>query len=192
MGAGGCSRSGGDPWAPRGQAPAALPVHSLHGDAELHRVLGLRHAGPHRQHEEVGAEDPQLGAAQLEQRVPAGRGRPSTTGRRPDDHRPRPRPSPAAQPRSHSPPAARRHGRGPARKRPRHGGAPALALCWSGGATRVVFVFLFIFFFWGGGLHLIGPWRGQPGLAVATRGCGARGALGTGQGAGIVAAKWRR
>lgn len=59
-----------------GHPAAALPVHSLHGDAELHRVLGLRHAGPHRQHEEVGAEDPQLGAAQLEQRVPARRGRP--------------------------------------------------------------------------------------------------------------------
>ena len=42
----------------------------LHGDPELHSVLGLGHAGPHQLDEEVGAEDPELGVAQLVQRVP--------------------------------------------------------------------------------------------------------------------------
>lgn len=60
---------------PRGLLAALCP-HSLHRDAKLHGVLRLRHAGPHRQHEEVGAENPQLGAAQLVQGVPEGRRRP--------------------------------------------------------------------------------------------------------------------
>lgn len=60
---------------PRGLL-ATLRPHSLHRDAKLHGVLRLRHAGPHRQHEEVGAENPQLGAAQLVQGVPEGRRRP--------------------------------------------------------------------------------------------------------------------
>lgn len=67
-------------WAPRGTPqPEFLWGWGggglLHGDPELHGVLGLGHAGPHQLDEEVGAEDPELGVAQLVQRVPArGRG----------------------------------------------------------------------------------------------------------------------
>lgn len=125
---------------PRGLLAALCP-HSLHRDAKLHGVLRLRHAGPHRQHEEVGAENPQLGAAQLVQGVPEGR-------RRPDKQ-----PNSTATPLTPSPPpphrpacshrllADRRHGRRPARKCSDHRAASrgatatAGAPCWSGGAT---------------------------------------------------------
>lgn len=42
----------------------------LHGDPELHGVLGLGRAGPHQLNEEVCPEDAELGVAQLVQRVP--------------------------------------------------------------------------------------------------------------------------
>lgn len=50
--------------------PGLRCPHSLHGDPELHGVVGLGCAGPHELDEEVGAEDAELGVAQLVQRVP--------------------------------------------------------------------------------------------------------------------------
>lgn len=50
--------------------PGLRSPHSLHGDPELHGVVGLGRARPHELNEEVGAEDAELGVAQLVQRVP--------------------------------------------------------------------------------------------------------------------------
>ena len=68
-----CERDSAAPpesWAPR---PESLWGGGglLHGDPELHGILGLGRAGPHQLDEEVGAENPELGVARLVQRVPA-------------------------------------------------------------------------------------------------------------------------
>lgn len=59
-------------------SPRPVPADSLHGDPELHGVLGLGGARPHQLNEEVGAKDAELRVAQLVQGVPV-RGRRMST-----------------------------------------------------------------------------------------------------------------
>lgn len=76
------------PWAP-GLNSSGVRGGLLHGDPELHSVLRLGRAGPHQLDEEVGAEDPELGVAQLVQRVPARRGGKTGHVKRPEHEAPR-------------------------------------------------------------------------------------------------------